>query len=486
MTDNSLWEPVIGLEIHVELNTHSKLFSTAANQFGCEPNTNITPVCTGQPGALPVINEAAIKKAIQFGCAVQGKVAEFSRFDRKSYFYPDSPRNFQITQFEYPIVIGGTVTTSVGEEEKTFTIHHAHLEDDAGMLKHFSSFAGVDYNRAGVPLIEIVSNPCMHSAEDAVAYAMALKAILEYIDISDCNMEEGSLRFDANISVRPKGSDELRTKTEIKNMNSFNNLFLAINLEVQRQINAYEDNPNKPLKEVIEQTTFRWDPETNSLKAMRKKESADDYRYFPEPDLLPITLLPSTIEAIRKELPELPYTRKKRYIKTLGLSDYHANLLTQEKWLADFFEKGLEYTTNSKALCNWITVEFAGRLKETGKTLLDIGLLPQQIGTLVTLIDTGKITGKIAKQMADILIVSPQKSCEEIIAENPDFTPLSNTEEIEKVIEEVLKEEAKSVEDFKAGREKSFGFLVGQVMKKTRGAASPQLVNELLRSKLTH
>ncbi len=281
------WELVIGLEIHVELNTQTKLFSSAPNLFGSEPNTNISAICTGQPGTLPSLNQEAVKKAILFGLATSGHIAPYSRFDRKSYFYPDSPRNFQITQYEMPLIHGGHVTADVEGVSKTFKIHHTHLEDDAGMLKHFSHFAGVDYNRAGVPLIEIVSEPCLHSAKDAIAYAMMIKAILQYLDVSDCNMEEGSLRMDANISVRPKGSQEYRTKIEIKNMNSFTFMGMAIEAEFKRQVKEYILNEGRDPKEVIEQATFRWDPEKKETVLMRKKESADDYRYFIEPDLPP-------------------------------------------------------------------------------------------------------------------------------------------------------------------------------------------------------
>lgn len=302
------WETVIGLEIHAELNTKSKMFSSAPNRFGDEPNTNISEVCTGQPGSLPVINKEAIKKAVQFGCAIEANVAKFSKFDRKSYFYPDSPRNFQITQFDQPIVLGGKVVAEVNGVEKEFAVNRAHLEDDAECLSISRTFAGVDYNRAGVPLIEIVSEPCIHTPEEAVAYASAVKAILQYIDASDCNMEEGSLRVDANISVRLKGEKGLRTKIEIKNMNSFSNMEIALRAESKRQIHEYVNHPNRPINEVITQATYRFDPEKQEIVLMRKKESADDYRYFPEPDLVPIVLTDAYIEDIRKTLPELPLT----------------------------------------------------------------------------------------------------------------------------------------------------------------------------------
>lgn len=473
------WETVIGLEIHAELNTKSKLFSSAPNLFGAEPNCNITEVCTGQPGALPVLNEEAVKKAILFGLAISGKVATFSKFDRKSYFYPDSPRNFQITQYEEPIVTRGEVIAEVDGEEKLFQVNRVHIEDDAGMLKHFPNFAGVDYNRAGVPLIEIVSEPCIRSAKEAAAYAMAVRAILEYIDASDCNMEEGSLRFDVNISVRKKGETGFRNKSEIKNLNSFSNMQLAIESEVKRQIEAYEKG------EEIPQATYRFDTEKMKTVLMRSKEDADDYRYFPEPDLLPIVLTQAYIEELKSTLPELPLQRERRYVRELGLSADTAFLLVSDKPLADYFESALKECKGAKALSNWILVEFGGRYKESGKTLLTSGIPAQHVGQLVSAIESGTITGKIAKSVADEMLLHPEKSPKTIIEENPDFQPLSDLGEIETIISRVLAEQEESVADFKNGKERAFGFLVGQVMKLCKGKADPKAVNELLKKKLS-
>ncbi|MCH9610809.1 MAG: Aspartyl/glutamyl-tRNA(Asn/Gln) amidotransferase subunit B [Chlamydiales bacterium] len=474
------WELVVGLEIHVELNTKSKLFSSAPNRFGDEPNSNISDVCTGQPGTLPVLNQAAVRKAIAFGCAVNGDVAHYSRFDRKSYFYPDSPRNFQITQFERPIIRGGEVTADVAGKPMTFQIHQAHLEDDAGMLKHFSKFAGVDYNRAGVPLVEIVSEPCLHSAEEAVAYATAVKAILQYVDASDCNMEEGSLRMDANISVRPKGSDQLRNKTEIKNMNSFNYLAMAIEAEARRQVRFYVQHPDKE----VETVTFRWDAERKETVLMRRKETADDYRYFLEPDLPPLILEAEYIDSIRESLPELPYAREKRYIEELKVAHDAAVILVNEKKLADYFEVGLEHTKSAKSLANWLTIEFAGRLKESGQNIWDCGIEAAHVALLVHMIEEGTVTGRIAKQVADLMVQTPGKNPADIVKENPDFQPVSDEGELEKIVDQVLADNEQSVADYKAGKEKAFAFLVGQVMKATRGKASPPIVNKLLKKKI--
>lgn len=479
------WEPVIGLEIHAELNTKSKLFSVAPNHFGDEPNTNITEVCTGQPGALPVLNKEAVRKAVQFGCAINAEICKFSKFDRKSYFYPDSPRNFQITQFDSPIVKGGFVIAEVNGEEKSFPVNRVHLEDDAGMLKHFPGFAGVDYNRAGVPLIEIVSEPCMHSPKEAVAYAQAVKAILQYLDASDCNMEEGSLRFDINVSIRPKGEKNLRNKVEIKNLNSFNYLELAVEAEIRRQIWEYTHNVDKPLQEVIPQSTYRWDVEKKETVLMRSKEQAEDYRYFPEPDLVPIILTDSYIDEERRKLPELPLQRERRYVNTLGLPPHTAFTLTYDKPIADYFEEALHYTKNGKSLSNWIIVEFAGRLKVSGKTLPSSNIPPAHIGKLVEMIDQNTINGKIAKSIADEMVLRPSEDPASIVNSNPDFKPLNDPAEIEKIVEEVIQANPQSVADFKTGRAKAFAFLVGQVMAKTKGKASPQLVNDLLMKKIS-
>ncbi len=478
------WEAVVGLEIHAELNTKTKLFSAAPNRFGDEPNTNISVVDTAQPGALPVLNKEAVRKAVELGCALKGHIAKFSKFDRKSYFYPDSPRNFQITQFDEPIIIGGEVTAEVDEHEKTFQIHHVHLEDDAGMLKHFSTFAGVDFNRAGVPLVEIVSEPCIHTPEEAVAYAMAIRAILQYIDASNCNMEEGSLRFDANISVRPRGEQKLWTKVEIKNMNSFNFLGMAVEAEIHRQIAAYEERPEADPKTVIQQATFRWDPDEKKTVLMREKESADDYRYFPEPDLPPIVLTDAFIEKIRLRMPELPLQRKRRYVADLGLSEHSAWVITCDKQMADYFQEGLAVCSNARALCNWITIEFAGRLKESGKSLIEHGIPAREVATLVAHIDSGTITGKIAKKVAEELVKDPTRTVTEIVASNSDFQPLTDTREIEEAVDKVLAESPEIVAEIRGGQDRKFGFLVGQVMKLTRGKASPQIVNDLLKAKI--
>ena len=479
------WQPVIGLEIHAQLNTKSKLFSSAPNRFGDEPNTNITIVCTGQPGALPILNKEAVRKAVQFGLAVNAEISLVSTFDRKSYFYPDTPRNFQITQYENPILRKGTVLTEVNGEMKKFQINRAHIEDDAGMLRHFSHFAGVDYNRAGAPLIEIVSEPCIHSAKEASAYAKAIRAILLYLDASDGNMEEGSLRMDVNISVRLQGEKGLRPRVEIKNMNSFSFLEMAIEAEVDRQIALYIQNPHKAPIELIPPGTYRWDPEIKKTVLMRYKENADDYRYFPEPDLVPIVLTQEYIDALRDSLPELPRDRFNRYTSDLGLTEYAASTLVVEKNLSDYFEQALKVCLNPRVLCNWITVEFAGRFKDSDKNLLNSGILPEHVGKLIQMIDQNKINGRIAKSVADDMVQEPGIDPELIVKRNPDYQPLDDLGTIEPIVDQVLKDNPQSIADFKQGKEKAFAFLVGQVMKLSKGKASPQIVNQLLQKKIS-
>ena len=486
MTIHDPWETIIGLEVHVQLNTETKMFSRTPNHFGDEPNTNVGLVDSGQPGTLPILNKAAVKKAIDLGCGLHSEIPSFSAFDRKSYFYPDSPRNYQITQFFHPIIKGGYVMGSVDGVMKKFPIREAHLEDDAGILRHFSSFTGIDYNRAGAPLIEIVTEPCITSGKEASAFASALRLILIYLNVSNGNMEEGSMRMDVNISVRPRGEKELRNKTEIKNMNSFSNMELAIEAEVKRQITAYTAAPNTPHKEVIPSTTMRFDLPTKQTFVIRSKVGAEDYRYFPEPDLPPLCISKEQIEEARRKLPELPEQRHTRYIEKLGLSDYQATLLVHDKALADYFEQGLTDCKNPKALCNWVTVEFIGKLKDTGKTLLDINLPAEHITKLVNLIEEKILTGKVAKILADEMIKFPHKDPKELMQENPDLIPLQDTAEIEAIVQAVLDKNPQSIIDYNKGISKAFNFLIGQIMQATKGKASPDIVQKTLLKKLTN
>ncbi len=475
------WQAIIGLEIHVQLNTKTKLFSFSANHFGSEVNTNISEICTGQPGSLPLVNEEAIKKAILFGLAVNAEISNIITFDRKSYFYPDSPRNFQITQFEHPIIKKGKISIDLENERKTITINHAHLEDDSGMLKHFSSFAGVDYNRAGVPLLEIVSDPVMYSSKEAVLYIKALKSIMEYINISNCNMEEGSLRVDANISIRRKSEKKLRNKTEIKNLNSFTFLEKAIETEIKRQILIYEENDNA----IIESCTYRWDQPTKNNILMRKKEMANDYRYCPEPDIPPIFITKDIVEKIKQNLSELPQARLNRYVQVYNLPKDLSFILVDDKDLSDFYEKALETTQNKKLLCNWLITEFLGRAKAKEVSFLSLNLNPQYIGELINLIDKEIITGKIAKKIADEMILNPSKNPKDIVKENPNYKPIDDSLVLP-IILQVIKDNPQSIKDFKQGKNRAFGYLVGEVMRLTKGKANPAFINKILKEKINN
>jgi aspartyl-tRNA(Asn)/glutamyl-tRNA(Gln) amidotransferase subunit B len=478
------YEPVIGLEIHVQLNTETKLFSRASNQFGCEPNTNIRYSDTAQPGSLPLLNKKAVELAVRFGLAIHSKIHLVSRFDRKSYFYPDSPRNYQITQSFQKILTGGTVVADVDGVSFEFAVESAHIEDDAGMLKHFGPFAGVDLNRAGVPLIEIVSTPCMRSSKEAVAYAQTIKSIMEYIEASDCNMEEGSLRIDVNVSVRKKGETTLRPKVEIKNMNSFSNMQAALEYEIRRQIRVYEENSDKPFAEVMPNSTFRFDPVEQRTILMRKKETAADYRYFPDPDLPPLVITQAYIDQIRKELPELPHKRFTRYTEELKLTPYSASVLIRDRALCNAFEKAIHLVKNPVSLCNWLTVEFVGRLNEDKVHFMDANIPVENVAYLVSMIENGVVTGKIAKEIRDQMCLT-KKHPQVIFDENPDYQPLSDTSALEEIVKEVIAQNPSSVADYKNGIQKAFNALVGQVMKKTKGKANPDIVNTLLLSHLS-
>lgn len=470
------FEPVIGLEIHAQLKTVTKIFSPTACSFAEKPNSQIGPIDTGAPGSLPTLNAEVVRKAVLFGLSVGADIRLFSTFDRKSYFYPDSPRGYQITQFYNPLIEGGVIETDSG----SFALHHAHIEDDAGMLKHFSTFAAVDYNRAGNPLIEIVSMPCMRSAKEAVAYAKAVRAILQAINAADCNMEEGGMRFDANISVRRKGESTFRPKVEIKNMNSFANLEYAINAEIKRQSALYIAHPDLPHEKAITPGTYRYDPEQNKTFLMRSKEQAEDYRYFPEPDLPPLVLCPDWVEELKKQIPELPRAKFLRYVQDLGISPFFADLLVQEKEDALYFEKALEKTPHAKQLASWMMVEFPGRLKESGQRLSTTAILPEHLASLVHLTVSAAITGAIAKELADLMVASPGKSPEALLQEHPHLQPLKEEGALVEMIESTIAEHPHSVLDYKKGVEKAFHHLLGQVMKKSKGKADPVIVTRLL------
>jgi aspartyl-tRNA(Asn)/glutamyl-tRNA(Gln) amidotransferase subunit B len=478
------WEVVIGLETHAQLSTASKIFSGASTAFGGAPNTQASAIDLALPGVLPVLNRGAVERAIRFGLAIGGTVAEKSIFARKNYFYPDLPKGYQISQYEIPVVQGGSVGFVVvgGDGKphaKTVRLTRAHLEEDAGKSLHedYHGMSGIDLNRAGTPLLEIVSEPDMRSSAEAVAYAKALHALVTWLDICDGNMQEGSFRCDANVSVRKAGADRFGTRVEIKNLNSFRFLQQAIDYEVRRQIDLIEDGGK------VVQETRLYDPERNETRSMRTKEDAMDYRYFPDPDLLPLVVSREWVEQVRRTLPELPAAKRDRFVREYGLPDYDAQTLTATKALADYFEAVARLVSDKKAASNWVMGEFSAALNEAG---LDAGRAPvsaQQLAGIINRVLDGTISNKTAKEVFSALWAGEGKSADAII-EARGLRQISDTGVIEKLIDEVLVANARSVEEFKAGKEKAFNALVGQAMKATKGKANPQQVNEILRRRL--
>jgi aspartyl-tRNA(Asn)/glutamyl-tRNA(Gln) amidotransferase subunit B len=474
------WETVIGLETHAQLSTRAKIFSGAPTAFGAAPNTQACGVDIALPGTLPVLNRGAVERAIRFGLAVGGTVNRASVFARKNYFYPDLPKGYQISQFEAPIVLGGAITILTGAGEKSVRLTRAHLEEDAGKSLHedFHGMSGIDLNRAGTPLLEIVSEPDMRSAEEAVAYARALHALVRWIEICDGNMQEGSFRCDANVSVRPRGSDRLGTRCEIKNLNSFRFLERAIEYEVHRQIEVLEAGGR------IEQETRLYDPDRDETRSMRSKEEAHDYRYFPDPDLLPLAVSEAWIADERARLPELPQVKRARYERELGLTPYDAVTLTQSRELAEYFEAALGAGVGvaAKAVANWVTGELAARLNEEGKDASRSAVGPDALGRLLARIQDGTISGKMAKEVFDAMWAG--EADPDAIIEKRGLRQISDAGALEAVVAEVVAANPRSVEEFRAGKERALNALVGQVMKATKGKANPQQVNDLLKRKL--
>ncbi|MBY0271528.1 MAG: Asp-tRNA(Asn)/Glu-tRNA(Gln) amidotransferase subunit GatB [Burkholderiales bacterium] len=474
------WEIVIGLETHAQLSTVSKIFSGAATAFGAAPNTQACGVDIALPGVLPVLNTGAVERAIRFGLAVGAKINQRSIFARKNYFYPDLPKGYQISQYELPIVEGGTVTIRLGDTEKTVRLTRAHLEEDAGKSLHedFSGRTGIDLNRAGTPLLEIVSEPDMRSAEEAVAYARALHTLVRWIDVCDGNMQEGSFRCDANVSVRPAGSTTLGTRREIKNLNSFRFLQQAIEYEVRWQIGEIEDGRK------IQQATVLFDPDTGETRMMRTKEDAHDYRYFPDPDLLPLEVTAERLAAVRAAMPALPQARREQFVVQYGLTVYDAGLLTASRELADYFAAvaaGADARVG-KLCANWICGALSARLNEENLEIGQSRVSAAQLRKLVDRIADGTISGKMGKDVFDAMWAG-EGDADRIIAAKG-LKQISDSGELEKIVDQVLADNAQQVADFRAGREKAFNSLVGQVMKASRGKANPQQVNDILRRKL--
>ena len=474
------WETVIGLEIHAQLATKSKIFSAASTAFGAEPNTQACAVDLGLPGVLPVLNAEVVNMAIKFGVAIDAEIGRESVFARKNYFYPDLPKGYQISQMDHPIVGKGEMTISLEDgATKVVGITRAHLEEDAGKSLHdqFPGQTGVDLNRAGTPLLEIVSEPDMSSAKEAVAYARKIHSLVQFIEICDGNMAQGSLRCDANVSVRPVGQKELGTRAEIKNINSFRFLERAINYEIERQIDVIEDGG-----QVLQETRL-YDSDKNETRSMRSKEEANDYRYFPDPDLLPVRVTDEDIEAIRATLPELPEQKRQRYIKELKLTDYNAELLSSSRELADYFETALSAVPDqSSLLTNWILGDLTGALNKSEMSFTDSPITPELLSGLLKRIADNTISGKIAKQVFEAMW-NGEGNADEII-DSKGLKQITDTGAIEKLIDDVIAANPGQVEQFRAGKEKVLGFFVGQIMKQSKGKANPGQVNHMLREKL--
>ncbi|KFZ41539.1 MULTISPECIES: Asp-tRNA(Asn)/Glu-tRNA(Gln) amidotransferase subunit GatB [Thermoactinomyces] len=470
----SKYETVIGLEVHVELSTKSKIFCGCSTEFGAPPNTNTCPVCLGHPGVLPVLNKQAVNFAMKAAMALNCEIAEYSKFDRKNYFYPDSPKAYQISQYDQPIGQNGWIEIEVDGKKKRIGITRLHLEEDAGKLNHSDNGDGslVDFNRVGVPLIEIVSEPDLRSPAEARAYLEKLKTIIQYTGVSDVRMEEGSLRCDANISLRPVGQKEFGTKTEMKNLNSFKNVEKALEYEQKRQQEILDRG------EKVVQQTLRWLEQENRTKTMRSKEEAHDYRYFPEPDLVTLHIDEAWKEEIRASIPELPDQRKERYQKEFGLSDYDAGILTSSKAVADFYEETVTKKADPKLASNWIITELLGYLNREGIEIEAIRMTPAHLAEMILLIQKGTISSKIAKKVFKEMLDTGKDPG--TIVKEKGWVQISDEGKLKEEVAKVIAANPQSVEDFKNGKDRALGFLVGQVMKATRGQANPKLVNELI------
>jgi len=476
------YEAVIGLEVHVQLKTKSKMFCGCATEFGAEPNTRVCPVCLGYPGVLPVINEEAVRKTILTGLMIGSEISRFSKWDRKNYFYPDMPKNYQISQYDLPLCLRGTVEIKLeGGETKKLGVTRAHLEEDVAKNTHFDATSGVDFNRAGTPLMEIVSEPDMRTPDDAFAYLTALREILVSGDISDCDMEKGQMRCDSNVSVRPVGQKEFGEKVEIKNMNTISGVRRAVAYEIQRQTAALQKG------EKISQETRRWDDATGKTSVMRTKEYAHDYRYFPEPDLMPVVVSDEMLSDIRKLLPELPEAKRQRLVREYSLSDYDADILVSDGALVAFFEEALselkvDREEVSKLVSNWMITELLAKLAQAKLSVRESPVKPKQLFELIAIIRTGRISGKMGKEVFAEMFSSGRNAL--AIVDERGLVQVSDTGALEGFIEEAIAKNPKSVADFKAGNEAAINFLKGQVMKLSKGKANPQLVGEILLRKL--
>lgn len=475
------FEVIIGLEVHAQLLTKSKIFCSCSTAFGAEPNTHTCPVCLGMPGVLPVLNKKVVDLALKVALATHCKIARYSRFARKNYFYPDLPKGYQISQYELPLAEHGYIEIVADGESKRIGITRVHMEEDAGKLLHDegeedASYSYVDLNRTGVPLIEIVSEPDIKTPWEASEYLKNLRGILRYLDVCDGNMEEGSFRCDANISLRPMGQDGFGTKTELKNMNSFKNVRKALEYEIKRQTNILDGGDK-----VIQETRL-WDAAKGVTLSMRSKEDAHDYRYFPDPDLVPLAVDDKWIEEIKKSLPELPDEKRDRFVKEYHIPEYDAQVITTSKSLANYYEECVRLYPNPKVISNWVMVELLRRLKTDDREIEECPVSPKLLARMLDMIDDGTISGKIAKTIFEDMYLTGEAP--EKIVEKKGLLQVTDQEELVEVVEKVLAENPKEVEKYKKGKTKLFGFFVGQVMKETKGKANPNLVNEILRKML--
>lgn len=471
------YEVVIGLEVHAELSTKTKIFCSCPTEFGAAPNTHVCPVCMAMPGTLPVLNEKVVEYAVKAGLATNCEISRDSKNDRKNYYYPDLPKSYQISQFDKPLCEHGYIEIETSEGKKKIRLLRIHIEEDAGKLNHddFGGGSLVDLNRAGVPLIEMVSEPDLRSAEEVEAYLRKLKSILEYIEVSDCKMQEGSLRADVNVSVHKPGTP-FGTRTEMKNMNSFRAIVRAIEYEKDRQIEVLEEGGK------VEQETLRWDDINGRTSSMRDKEDAQDYRYFPDPDLVAIRLSDEYVEDIRKALPELPESRRDRYIKEYNLSEKDAKLLTASKYLSNLFEGALAICGNAKAVANWILSDISRILNEKELEPENVPFTAEQLAKMIELIDKGTISSAIAKKVLTELFENPKDP--EVIIKEKGWIQISDEGAIKEVVMKILENNPQSVADFKGGKDKALGFLVGQAMKETKGKANPQMLNKMFLEEL--
>ncbi len=477
-TEGTPFEAVIGLEVHVQLKTRTKMFCGCVNRFGAEPNTLVCPVCLGQPGSLPAINRQAVEYAVRVGLACGSEIARFTKFDRKNYYYPDLPKNYQISQYDMPLCIGGAIDVYSGEEMRRVGLVRIHLEEDAGKNIHAEGRpeSWVDLNRAGVPLLEIVSKPDMGTPEEAGAYLRMLRLMLLYLGVSDCNMEEGSLRCDVNVSIRPRGSAKLETRTEIKNLNSFTNVENALGHEIRRQIKLRSDG-----SEVVQQTLL-FDPARGETRVMRGKEEAHDYRYFPEPDLAPMSFAADWVERVRARLPELPVPRFERFQKSLGLSPYHADVLVRDPAMAEFFEESVRVYAKPQALANWVVNAVQEEANARGVSAREVGISPVRLADLVKAIEEGKVSNQKAREVFKGMVGNDKPASEVIRALG--LEQISDDAFIRQAVKDVIRAHPGPVEDVRKGKKNSVNFLVGQVLRQTRGQANPGMVLKLVEKEL--